>query len=354
MPANRIETEVPVTGITFGMIVLNGMPFLEYNLTALYPFAHEIIVVEGACTAAAPLATADGHSTDGTVEVLERFAREKDPDGKLTVVTAEDDGEPNGFWSEKDEMSQAFARRATGDWLWQVDVDEFYREEDVRRILSMIEEDPTISGFGFPFIQFWGGFESVEEGLLFRYVLPGVNRVFKWGDGFAYHAHRPSTVVDDKGRNLCDLNWVSWKRMKREGIYLYHYSYVFPHQARQKVGYYTHVEWTDEFRGNDRWLRDSYFGLKHPYFIGETPGSPEWLRRYDGPHPGAIVQLRDDLAAGRLTEGIRPTEDIERLLASRRYAVGTAALRVLLPPLYLAKRTAGTARGIVRRIRTLV
>jgi len=34
--------------ITFGMIVLNGEPCVLYNLRALYPFAHEIIVVEGA------------------------------------------------------------------------------------------------------------------------------------------------------------------------------------------------------------------------------------------------------------------------------------------------------------------
>jgi hypothetical protein len=34
--------------ITFGMIVLNGEPFMRYNLQAIYPFAHQIIVVEGA------------------------------------------------------------------------------------------------------------------------------------------------------------------------------------------------------------------------------------------------------------------------------------------------------------------
>jgi hypothetical protein len=33
--------------ISFGMIVLNGEPFLRYNLRVLYPFAHQIIVVEG-------------------------------------------------------------------------------------------------------------------------------------------------------------------------------------------------------------------------------------------------------------------------------------------------------------------
>ena len=33
--------------ITFGIIVLNGEPFTKYCLRQLYPFAYEIIVVEG-------------------------------------------------------------------------------------------------------------------------------------------------------------------------------------------------------------------------------------------------------------------------------------------------------------------
>ena len=33
--------------ISFGIIVLNGEPFTRYNLRALYPFAHQIIVAEG-------------------------------------------------------------------------------------------------------------------------------------------------------------------------------------------------------------------------------------------------------------------------------------------------------------------
>src|SRR5512143_3284299 len=93
--------------ISFGIIVLNGEPFTRYNLRALYPFAHEIIVVEGAVQAAAGIATPDGHSTDGTLEALRRFKAEEDPEGKLQIVTRD------GFWSEKDEQSQAYATRAT-------------------------------------------------------------------------------------------------------------------------------------------------------------------------------------------------------------------------------------------------
>jgi hypothetical protein len=39
--------------VSFGIIVLNGEPFTRYNLRALYPFAHEIIVVEVASPFAA-------------------------------------------------------------------------------------------------------------------------------------------------------------------------------------------------------------------------------------------------------------------------------------------------------------
>ena len=59
--------------VTFGMIVLNGEPFVRYNLRALYPFAHQIIVVEGAAPAAASIATPEGHSTDGTLDTLHDF-----------------------------------------------------------------------------------------------------------------------------------------------------------------------------------------------------------------------------------------------------------------------------------------
>src|SRR5579884_2140828 len=106
--------------ISFGIIVLNGEPFTRYCLRALYPFAHQILVVEGACHRARASASADGHSIDGTLEVLQRFQELEDPERKIQIITKQ------GYWSEKDEQSQAYAERATGDLLWQVDIDEFY------------------------------------------------------------------------------------------------------------------------------------------------------------------------------------------------------------------------------------
>ena len=76
------------TKITFGMIVLNGEPFVRYNLRAIYPFAHQIIVVEGASPAAVRVATPYGHSRDATLETLRQFQAEEDPEGKVMVVAS--------------------------------------------------------------------------------------------------------------------------------------------------------------------------------------------------------------------------------------------------------------------------
>ena len=60
----------PTPQITFGIIVLNGEPFTRYCIRQIYTFAHEIIVVEGACEGAAKIATKKGHSIDDTLNVL--------------------------------------------------------------------------------------------------------------------------------------------------------------------------------------------------------------------------------------------------------------------------------------------
>jgi hypothetical protein len=73
--------------ITFGMIVLNGEPFIRYCIRALYPHAHQIIVVEGAVEKARSIATPDGHSTDSTRETLASIQTHEDPENKITVIS---------------------------------------------------------------------------------------------------------------------------------------------------------------------------------------------------------------------------------------------------------------------------
>ena len=147
------------------MIVLNGLPFLPFNLRALYPYARQIVVVEGAAPGAAGIATPDGHSRDATLDCLRRFAADEDPDGKLVIVTAEDEGHPDGFWpGEKDEQSRAYAARATGDYLWQVDVDEFYLPRDMETVLDLLGREPQVAAVTFPTMTLWGAPWCVVDG----------------------------------------------------------------------------------------------------------------------------------------------------------------------------------------------
>ena len=92
--------------ISYGMIVLNGEPFVLSNLRSIYPYAHEIIVVEGASFKASSIASIDGHSKDNTINLLNEFVKNEDDQNKVRIITAEDEGYPNGFWpGGKDELS---------------------------------------------------------------------------------------------------------------------------------------------------------------------------------------------------------------------------------------------------------
>ncbi len=313
----------PIPRISFGIIVLNGEPFTGYNLRALYPFAHQIIVVEGAVEAAAAIATPDGHSRDGTLETLYRFKAEEDPQDKVEIITRD------GFWSEKDEMSRAYARRATGDYLWQVDIDEFYMPDDMQAVVDMLAEDPGITAVSFRQLTFWGGFDYIVNSWYLQDGAEIYHRVFKWGPGYTYATHRPPTVLDDRGLDMRTLKWVGGYELERRGIRLYHYSLVFPKQVRDKCEYYSRAPWAEESRRAKEWAEDSYFSLRRPFRVHNEYRFPAWLSRFNGRHPPEIERLRRDIVEGRVNVELRPTDDVERLLRSRSYRWKRAVLRLL-------------------------
>ena len=314
--------------ISFGVIVLNGEPFTRYCLRSLYPFAHQIIVAEGASPGAAGIARADGHSSDGTLELLRELKAQEDPEDKMILVTAEDEGHPDGFWpGEKDEQSRAYASRATGDYLWQVDVDEFYRERDMEKVLRLLVSDPTIDTMSFKMLTFWGAPAYVADGWYLRRGADRYHRLFKWGPGYRYVKHRRPTVADPQGRDLRSLHWVGASATARLGIRLFHYSLLFPLQVREKGEYYRHAPHSHNvYRDWDAWMRRSYLSLQEPYRVHNLYWHPSWLSRYTGDHPAQIEALMADARSGRLPVELRRTDDIEALLRSPRYRLGRLAL----------------------------
>lgn len=324
--------------ISFGIIVLNGEPFLRYNLRTLYPFAHQIIIAEGASPKAAHASTPDGHSTDSTLETIRRFQAEEDPEQKVILVTAEDEGHPNGFWpGEKDQQSQAYAKRATGDWLWQVDIDEFYQPRDLASISAYLAEHPEITCLTFRGLNFWGGFDYFIDGGLFihpRYTgqLWGVyRRVFRWGPGYRYLTHRPPSVGDATGRDITRRRMRFIRRIGGSApIYVYHYFMVLRSQFLSKGAYYEKQGWAWE-RGrsekNHQVLAE--VNLQNGLQVMDHHGTQNWLEPFKGEHPPQIAAMLDDIAAGRLQVELRATDDIAALVANPQYqqAIRQAAWR---------------------------
>lgn len=309
--------------ISFGIIVLNGLPFLRYNLRSLYPFAHEIIVVEGACRASVEVCSSTGHSTDGTLEELLRFKNEDDPENKLIIVTAENKGMHDGFWHEKNEMSQAYASHITGDYLWQIDIDEFYLKNDMQYIAVILAEG-EVTAISFPFYNFWGGPGYLLDGYADRCEDRRVNRIFKWSPGSRYVSHRPPTVQNAAGVDMSSINWLDSREMRRRGIFMYHYDMILPVQAYRKSRYYSKVEWhqLDGIRVRD-WYYDTFENLVDPYHIYTIYTHFSWLRRFDREHPEAVKRMLDDIGHGHIPGiSLRRIDDIEVLLNDWRYRWG--------------------------------
>lgn len=336
-PAPRLKHETgdsppagPAQGprprVSFGIIVLNGEPFTRYCLRSLYPFAHEIIVVEGAAPGAAGVATPDGHSTDGTLEALRRFQAEEDPEGKVRLITRD------GFWSEKDEQSQAYAREATGDYLWQVDIDEFYTPEAMSAVLRLLARRPEVTAVSFRELKFWGWFDYTVDGWYSRRGANLYHRLFRWGPGYSYVTHRPPTVADEQGRNLRDLGYLSGDELAEQGVFLYHYALLLPKQVLNKSTYYGKAAWAGRPE-SQRWAEECWLRLGRPYRVHNMYAYPSWLERFAGEHPPQAAALRAAMEAGLVGEARRATDDIEGLLRSPWYALGRAALRALDRPL---------------------
>jgi hypothetical protein len=340
--------------ITFGIIVLNGEPFTRYCLRSLYPYAYEIIVVEGGHVDAKSVCTPDGHSIDGTLESLYMFKREEDFDNKLTIVTKE------GFWPKKDEMgndrtpqSRAYAERATGDYLWQIDIDEFYREEDMIKIVKMLKDNPLITAVTFPTINFWGDiiYKIVGWNLIRGAIY--YHRLFKWGTGYKYVTHEPPTIANDKGVELRKINWISGKILKKKNIYMYHYSHLFPWQVKQKTMVYKD-EKPDECSDILEWADNNYFKLTNPFNIERHYWLPSWLEYYRGDHPAQVINMMRDIKSGEVKIELRNNSDVEKILGKKMYSVKTSLMKVYNEWDYYSKFLAfqlGRIRNIPGRIK---
>ena len=217
--------------ISYVIIVLNGMPFIEFSMKACYPTAHEIIIVEGAVEKCKFAANEDGSSNDGTVEFIKAFP---DPGNKIKLI--------QGIWPEKCEMQVEALNHVTGDWVWLVDSDEVYYKDSFEKIIDMIENDNSITQVNFFNYSFWKGFDYYFTNDAFRTDAWTKRRLFKFVPGATFSSHRPPTIEYPEGV-VESRHIVTGAETEAMGIRFCHYSYVFKSQMKQKIELYHRYGW---------------------------------------------------------------------------------------------------------------
>jgi glycosyltransferase involved in cell wall biosynthesis len=209
---------------SFGMIVFNGETFLREVLESIYDFAYEIIVVEGPDKNGLALAGPDGGSKDRTMEILGQFP---DPANKMKVI--------RGVWKDKDQQSNRYIKEATGDYVWHIDDDEVYKPEDLHKVERFLMGDQEITAVSFHWQNFFKSFDRV----MIAEPEYEVWRLFRLRPGYVFKTHRPPTVIDPgTGVAMNDVQPLRGHQLAAAGIYIYHYSYIFDQQVKEKIEYH--------------------------------------------------------------------------------------------------------------------
>jgi len=304
---------------SFVMIVLNGMPFIEYSLKSVYDFAHEIIIIEGAVENCMFAANADGSSTDGTVEFIESFP---DPQNKVKLI--------QGRWPEKCEMQNEALKHVTGDYVWLIDSDEVYKRGDLERIRQILASDPSITQVNFMPNNFWKGLDYVVYSSKFFEFSNHFRRLFKFVPGAVFVSHRPPTMVWP-GRNTTteQMHLLDGAKTRQMGLVLFHYNYVLESQVRQKNDYYGRMDGNANFWGIDRrqWYEECFLGWtpanrkqiesRYPVWLGDEHSRTEL---FTGAHPGVmsdfITDFRSKVSAASEVSPAGPAVRQKRVLVS--------------------------------------
>jgi glycosyltransferase involved in cell wall biosynthesis len=230
--------------LAFNVLSTIGEKLFTAQLEHLYNLSDEILITEGATKVTSnhywdgdtSWATHDGHSTDKTIEFIKDYP---DPDRKITLITKE------GFWNGKTEMCNTWAEKATGDYLWQIDSDEFYKEEDIVKIKYILENfHPTAVHFYAN--HFFGGFNTVinETGRFWGNHIPWM-RIFKHSPGKSHWiSHEPPNYVCE-GKICNEDILVSRDETLKWDIKMYHYSYVYKSQFEFKTKFYKQKEYME-------------------------------------------------------------------------------------------------------------
>ena len=286
----RMENE---PRFSFVMIVLNGMPFIEYSLKSIYEFAHEVIIVEGAVEKCMFAANPDGSSTDGTVDFIKSFP---DPQGKIKLIQEK--------WPEKCEMQNEALRHVTGDYVWLIDSDEVYKREHLDKIKRILKDDPSITQVNFIPDNFWKGLDHIFVSSRFFEPACHYRRLFKYVPGATFTSHRPPTMMwPNSERTTEQMHLVDGHTTREMGIVPCHYSYVLDEQVLQKIELYHRYGWCKDWDMDLlEWYKECFLQWtpenrhaieeRYPVWAGDRKSR---THLFTGTHPEVMEDFRNKL-----------------------------------------------------------
>lgn len=260
--------------MAFGMIVLNGDFVLKQVLDSVYDTASQILVAEGPVKWWQDLGIKT--SMDRTNNILDNYP---DPKNKLRIT--------HGMYPEKDEQANAYIKSLDPDtdYIINLDSDEVWKPEDLEKIMRLLR-DHQYTSIGVRSCTFYGGFDRYITG--WEQKKDQFLRVFKTYPGCYWLTHRPPTITAPQGTRMLPAKHLDSDALFDEtGVQLYHMSYVFPRQVKNKVAYYKHS------LAKDKVIDDYYNSVYLPWMLGDDQkkaiienthqGVHEWKPGYRGP-----------------------------------------------------------------------
>ncbi len=198
----------PKIGVAY--ITKNEEDYIEYSIKSIYSMASKIVVV-------------DNCSTDRTLEILEKM---EDPQKKIVVISRKF----NNKTEQRNVYSDMITKDNGYDWLWVLDGDEVFDNENLRKIEHLIFANDNIPAFCWNFIDFFGDFahrsRGVWETFTGRKSLINLNICGK----IKYMIHTLPVLAENGG----DIPAVFCK-----DISFFHYSYVRDSKRiKDKIQYY--------------------------------------------------------------------------------------------------------------------
>lgn len=252
--------------LSANIMVYNESFWLKKQLEHIYDFFDEIIICEGVerklhnrDIGVQDIAIKNNLSDDITLQILKKF---KDPHKKIKFI-------PYGLCDNKVELTKAMYANSIGDYVWEIDADEFYHIKTMKDIKEHLSKNPDINQINFRMYHFidLNNYIHGENGKNWGDNIP-IRRIFRNEKGNNFVSHRPPTInYKTKGRVIdredsLKLGWV-----------MYHYGYVFDWQVNKKATYYPDGQVMKNLK--EVWKKDHskplLYGSKTEEFKGEHP-----------------------------------------------------------------------------------